>query len=107
MKNGTLAVLACLVLAGCVSPDPRRQAYIAAHPELTVREKDSISQGLMCAGITQEAVRLIWGNPSAINQVNGGESEQWIYEGDGQFNGASDYVNFDKDGRVRNWQRVH
>ena len=99
-------ILSCLVLAGCVSLDPRRQQYIAAHPDLTVKEKDCISQGIMCPGLTAEAVRLIWGNPDAINQVRGSEGEQWIYQGNGQFSGSSDYVNFDKDGRVKNWQRI-
>ena len=106
MKKIAIGIFSCLVLAACISPDPRRQQYIDTHPDLTVAEKDCITQGVMCKGLTEGAVRLIWGNPDAINQIKGGEGEQWLYEGNGQFKGSSDYVNFDKDGRVKNWQRV-
>jgi hypothetical protein len=98
-------ILSCFILTACVSPDPRRQQYIAAHPDLDVKLKDCISEGVMCNGLTQEAVRLIWGNPDAINQLDGGR-EEWIYQGNGQFSGSSDSINFDKDGRVKTWQRL-
>jgi len=106
MKNTMFAILPCLILAACVSPDPRRQQYISAHPELTVEEKDCVSAAIMCKGLTREAVRLMWGDPSTVDPLKDGQGEQWVYEGEGQFRASSDYINFDKDGRVKDWHRT-
>jgi len=61
----------------------RREAYLAAHPELSAADRNLIAAGRYRLGLTADAVRASIGEPQRLNRtVNGlGVFEQWVYRG--------------------------
>ncbi len=48
------------------------------HPDLTAEIRQSIEEVAICAGMTKDQVRVIWGAPTAIQK---NAREMWTYTG--------------------------
>lgn len=92
MKKYFLLII-IMLLVGC-STLPKRQEYIANHPELSEKLKSNILKAEISIGMTPEQVLASWGEPStkgsSINQYY--TSEHWVY--------YDTYIVYFQDGKV-------
>lgn len=84
MRTPLALVVAPLLLAASCAPSSP-QARIARQPEtfarLDAREKQLVERGELARGMTPEAVRLAWGEPSRRydGEQDGKPTERWDY----------------------------
>ena len=106
MKNLIMVSMCWLCCAGCrsASPSPifsirareaetnfqkkaerlqqegitRREAYLKKHPDLAPEIRQSMTEVMICAGMTRDQVRVTWGAPAAIQK---NAREMWTYTG--------------------------
>ena len=56
----------------------RREAYLKEHRDLAAEIRQSIEEVIICAGMTKDQVRVIWGVPAVIQNHT---REMWTYAG--------------------------
>lgn len=87
MKKPFLLLLSAtaLLLSSCVSSSP--QARIERNPQLynqlSAKDRELVTQGVIREGMTRDAVFLAWGAPdqTTVGRKSGREIEQWTYLG--------------------------
>jgi len=107
-----ITVAALLTLSGCAGPRPsecdeacqaerRRDAYLAANPELPPKISSAIAEGRVVVGMSTSEVMAVLGEPD--NKVDAHapwiEREQWIYRSQA---GTPVYYVF-RFGRLHTW----
>ena len=85
VRHCTLLLLCSLLFAGCAtnSVETRRKEKSAAYDALPPDQKQLVDQGLLKAGMSEEAVYIALGKPSEIlhSGDQNGEATTWIYYG--------------------------
>ena len=87
MKKSFLLLLSAtaLLLSSCASSSP--QARIERNPQLytqlSAKDRELVTQGVIREGMTRDAVFLAWGAPdqTTVGRKSGREIEQWTYLG--------------------------
>jgi hypothetical protein len=87
MQQLTAFLTAALLLTGCVSltgtypSQSERKQYVQRHPEMAMRVKQAIIQGVPTEGMTARQVKAAMGPPERINttRYQGEIHEQWVY----------------------------
>ncbi len=80
-----LAFTAALLLSQCVSSSP--QSRIERNPQLfsqlTAKDRQLVTSGVIREGMTRNAVFLAWGSPNrvSVGSNRGKELESWTYVG--------------------------
>lgn len=77
-----LAVGLSLVSCGSVGPAERIAQNPVLFQSLPAQQQVLVRQGLLCEGMSREAVLLAWGSPSAapvLGQEGGRRYERWVY----------------------------
>lgn len=75
---GALSLVAC----GSVSPAERIAQNPVLFQSLSPQQQALVRQGLLCEGMSREAVLLAWGSPSeapVLGQEGGRRYERWVY----------------------------
>lgn len=95
-----LLVSGCMWMTMDFMEQPRREAYVNNHPELSTRMEALILNGSITIGMTEEQARVSWGSPDHINRSVGswGVHEQWVY---GRY--SHNYLYFEN-GILTSWQ---
>lgn len=85
-----LSALLAFPTLGCATGGPimkpsltSRQEYVQNHPELSPEIKQAILAGQVINGMTKEAVRVSWGEPTRIKDF-GTNPQAWWYERDSE-----------------------
>jgi hypothetical protein len=76
-----LALLACLLLAACSTPESRIAANRPAFDRLPAAAQQKIQAGHIDVGFTPEMVELALGKPANtfVRKSTAGDTEVWIY----------------------------
>ena len=77
----SIALLACLWLAACSSPESRIAANRATFDQFSPAAQQKIQAGQIDVGFTPEMVRLALGEPANkfIRKTSTGDTEVWVY----------------------------
>ncbi len=80
-----LALVCCAYLAGCAtsSIESRRTKYAAAYAELSAEERALVDRGEIKVGLSPDAVRIAWGDPSEAleSETAQGRTLTWHFHG--------------------------
>lgn len=72
-----------LLVNGCATStiDSRRELYAEAYAALSPEHQELVDQGQVRVGMSEEAVRIAWGDPSRVLQGEDGmgPNETWQY----------------------------
>ena len=69
------AAAALAFAAGCFDPVA---SYLARHPDAPYQVREAMKQEKVVAGMTKEAVKVVWGEPEEIQRTGAG-TESWKY----------------------------
>ncbi|MBK1883915.1 hypothetical protein JIN85_15965 [Luteolibacter pohnpeiensis] len=85
MKFLVLSLISATFVVSCVPSTP--QYRIAQNPQkfeaLSSKDQELVKKGQIRRGMSKDAVRIAWGNPSQVfeNSKNGKSGERWDYTG--------------------------